>query len=203
MGYLDAQPLKSYSNEYPGWHVGNDSSITASTVCRWIASAVEAQCHDYSWQEAESYTLFPVEVQPNDVRLTYSVHKNGAALSRESQERVVPGDYGLYAIGTNYTSRTTVSWLTQCIGDSRLYYFFQPAHSFSDMEGIVKANSAALSAKVPHFCVEYALLSNAEQASLIPSIIRQALNRDRRCLFSGAVPSCDSDTLVATWIFQF
>ncbi|KIL59400.1 hypothetical protein M378DRAFT_1009943 [Amanita muscaria Koide BX008] len=53
------------------------------------------------------------------------------------------------------------------------------------MEGVVKANCAALSAK----------------ASLTPSIIRQALNRDRRCLFSGAVPSCDSDALVATWIF--
>jgi len=48
--------------------------------------------------------------------------------------------------------------------------------------------------------VEYALLSDAEQASLTPAIIHQALDRDRQCIFSGVVPSCDSDALVATWV---
>ncbi|KAF8675719.1 hypothetical protein AX14_005020, partial [Amanita brunnescens Koide BX004] len=107
------------------WRVGDDSLITVSTVYRWVNSAVEAQCHGYPWKEAES--RFDLDV------LTYSVHKNGAALSRESQEIIVPGDYGSYAIG-----------------DSRLYFFFQPAHSFSDMEGVVKANSSELSAKLPN-----------------------------------------------------
>ncbi|KAF9444828.1 hypothetical protein P691DRAFT_796025 [Macrolepiota fuliginosa MF-IS2] len=137
-----------------GWHVRNDSPITVSTVYHWITSAVEAWYHGYGWEEAESYSLFPIKVQPNDV-LTYS-------------EIIVPGDYGLYAIG-----------------DLRLYYFFQPTHLFSGMEHVVKANSPGLSAK----------------ALLTPSIIQQALNRDCQCLFSGAVPSCDSDMLSATWIF--
>jgi len=34
--------------------------------------------------------------------MTYSVHKNGAGLSRESQDVIAPGDYGLYTIGKNY-----------------------------------------------------------------------------------------------------
>ena len=36
---------------------------------------------------------------------------------------------------------------------------------------------------------------------MTPSFIQQALDRDRQCFFSGAVPSCDSDALVATWVF--
>src|ERR1700728_2120037 len=36
---------------------------------------------------------------------------------------------------------------------------------------------------------------------MTPSIIKQALDRDRQCIFSGIVPSCDSDSLVATWVF--
>jgi hypothetical protein len=125
--------LKSCSNKYPGWRVGDDSLIT---VYRWVNSAVEAQCHGYPWKEAES--RFDLDV------LTYSVHKNGAALCRESQEIIVPGDYGSYPIGTNYSACTTASCLTQCRGDTRLYFFFQPAHSSSDMEGVVKANSAVI-----------------------------------------------------------
>ena len=44
-----------------------------------------------------------VDVQPNGV-MTYSVRKSGASLSRECQDAIVPGDYGLYAIGMNTTS---------------------------------------------------------------------------------------------------
>lgn len=44
-------------------------------------------------------------------------------------------------------------------------------------------------------------LSDAWQASLTTPIIQQALDRDGQCIFSGVVPSCDSDALVATWIF--
>jgi len=36
---------------------------------------------------------------------------------------------------------------------------------------------------------------------LTPRIIQQALDRDRQCIFSGVVPSCDFDALVATWVF--
>ena len=45
------------------------------------------------------------------------------------------------------------------------------------------------------------ILSNTKQATLTPPIIQQALDRDRQCIFSGDVPSCDSDPLVATWVF--
>jgi len=57
------------------------------------------------------YSLFPVEVRPSIV-LTYSVHKNGAALSRESQDIIVPGDYGLYTIGKDTILCTTTGWVT-------------------------------------------------------------------------------------------
>lgn len=108
--------------------------------------------------------LFPVEVQPNDV-LTYSVHKNGAALSRESQEIIVPGDYGLYAIGTSssYISCTTASRLAQSMHRRFKTVLLLAASSpIFGYGGCSKANSAALSAKVPHFGVVCALLSNAE-----------------------------------------
>ena len=36
---------------------------------------------------------------------------------------------------------------------------------------------------------------------MTPSIIQQALERDRQCVFSGVAPSGDSDALVATWVF--
>ncbi|KAF8525469.1 hypothetical protein BU17DRAFT_62622 [Hysterangium stoloniferum] len=53
------------------------------------------------------------------------------------------------------------------------------------MEEVVEENSPSLSAK----------------ASLTAPIIQQALDRDRQCIFSGVVPSCGSDALVATWVF--
>ncbi|KAF8624197.1 hypothetical protein AX17_007186 [Amanita inopinata Kibby_2008] len=111
-----------------GWRVSNDSSFTISTAYRWIKTAVEACSNGHSWKEAESYTLFPVEVKPNGV-LMYTVSKNGDALSRNSPDLILPGDYGLYA------------------KDPRLYYFFHPSHSFSAMERVVKVNSYLLFTK--------------------------------------------------------
>ncbi|KAF8804989.1 hypothetical protein BYT27DRAFT_7011455, partial [Phlegmacium glaucopus] len=90
--------------------------------------------------------------------LTYAVERDGPALSRESQENIVPGDYGIYEEGkkTYYTSI---------------------------------------------FCVIYLTLSDMEQAALPSSIAERALARDKRCVFTGASPTCDPNTLVATWIF--
>ncbi|KAF8816780.1 hypothetical protein BYT27DRAFT_7181235, partial [Phlegmacium glaucopus] len=150
-----------------GWRVSSDSPITVSTAYRWITNAVMYQASSHSWQEAERFTLFPVEVRPTYV-MTYSVHKYGAALSRESQEIIAPGDYGLYTPGNPI-----------------LYPYFNPLHSFAGMERAVKKNSPSLSAK----------------ASLGASLIQQALDRDRQCIFSGVVPSYESDPLVATWVF--
>ncbi|KAF8524097.1 hypothetical protein BU17DRAFT_63456 [Hysterangium stoloniferum] len=128
-------------------------------------------CQDryHPWEEAETYTLFPVEVGPSIV-LTYSVHKNGAGLSRKSQDIIAPGDYGLRYLDT---------------GNPALYFFFDPVHPFSSMEEAMEEDSRLLSAKV----------------SLTAPIIQQALDRDRQCIFSGVVPSCGSDALVATWVF--
>ena len=56
----------------------------------------QAKC----WKEAETYTLFPVEVRPSNV-LMYAIHKNGAGLPRESNDIIVPGDYGVYTTGKN------------------------------------------------------------------------------------------------------
>ena len=80
---------------HPGWRVDNDSPITVSTAHRCITNAALSQVSQVrSWKEAETYTLFSVEVRPSNV-LTYSVHKNGAALSRESQDIIDPEDYGI------------------------------------------------------------------------------------------------------------
>ena len=95
----------------PGWHVGNDNPTTVSTAYRWITDAVLNQSRSRSWKEAERYTLFPVEVRPSIV-MTYSVHKNGAGLSRESQDIMVPGDYGLYTIGKNTFFCTITCWMS-------------------------------------------------------------------------------------------
>ena len=35
---------------------------------------------------------------------------------------------------------------------------------------------------------------------MTPPLIQQALDRDRQCIFSGVVPSCDT-SLVASWVF--
>ncbi len=72
----------------------DDSPITVSTAHRLDN---RRSSRSRSWKEAGRYTLFPVGVRPSIV-MTYSVYKNGARLSRESQDIVAPGDYGLYTI---------------------------------------------------------------------------------------------------------
>ena len=45
---------------------------------------------------------FLSEVRPSNLNvMTYSVHRNGTGLSRESQDIIAPGDYGLYTKGMN------------------------------------------------------------------------------------------------------
>jgi len=149
-----------------GWRVDNNSSITVSTAYRWITDGVLGQYRTPILKEAERFTLFPVKVRP--IASRYFVHKNGDGLSRESQDIIAPGDYGLYTIG-----------------DPRLYFFFKPVLSYSDTERAVKGDNSLLSVK----------------ASLTPPLIQQALDRDRQCIFSDFMPSCDFDGLVTTWIY--
>jgi hypothetical protein len=96
-------PLVSYLHISPniahqwlhclGWRVDNDSPITVATTYRWVTSAVQTDFP--KWTNAKSYVICPVIIQLNGV-LLYAVHKNGAALSRESHEAIPPGDYGVY-----------------------------------------------------------------------------------------------------------
>ncbi|XP_006457002.1 hypothetical protein AGABI2DRAFT_122877 [Agaricus bisporus var. bisporus H97] len=100
--------------------------------------------------------------------LTYRVRQNGAALPRGSHDTIAPGDYGVYTIGDD--------------SDPRLYFRFEPEFSFASMEIAVEMNSPSLLSK----------------ASLTPTLIQQAMDRDHECLFSGGR---GSDELVASWIF--
>lgn len=55
----------------------------------------------------DSFSLFPVDIRP-DIVLSYSVHKSGTALPRDSQDIIAPGDYGLYTTGTNNISYSAI-----------------------------------------------------------------------------------------------
>lgn len=136
----------------PGWRVDNNSPITFSTAYRWITDAAQSQVR--SWKEAETYTLFPVEVRPSKV-LTYSVHKNGASLSQESQDIIVPGDYGVYTIGRNTVLSTTTGYVTLT---HKKPLTFRPVLTFSNMEEVMKEDNPLMFVKVIRHLVECALL---------------------------------------------
>jgi hypothetical protein len=76
---------------------------------RWVTTAVQIRYP--RWEATKSYALFPVAVQPSEV-LTYSVQRNGPALSRDSQEMIAPGDYEIYDIGTQFYSMYQARWMS-------------------------------------------------------------------------------------------
>ncbi|KAF8798358.1 hypothetical protein BYT27DRAFT_6902896 [Phlegmacium glaucopus] len=78
-----------------GWRVDTNSPTSISTAHRWITTVVQTQDPDFSLEE---FTLFPIVIRPAYV-LTYTVERDGLALSRASQENIVPGDYGIYEEG--------------------------------------------------------------------------------------------------------
>ena len=79
----------------PGWRVDTDSPTSISTAHRWITTIVQIKAPNFA---PESFALFPVVIRPSGV-LTYAIQRSGLALSRESQENIVPGDYGIYNQG--------------------------------------------------------------------------------------------------------
>ena len=83
-------------DQYPGWRVDKNLPINISTAYRWVTAAVQAKY--LGSKDAEVFALFPVVVRPAWV-LTYAVVPNGFALSPESQELIVPGDYGIFTPG--------------------------------------------------------------------------------------------------------
>jgi len=150
-----------------GWRVDNSSPISISTAYRWITAAVQAQYPGLGG--GRLYALFPVTIRPAFV-FSYNVVRNGPALSRESQETIVPGDYGIF------TSDGSIP---------ETQYQFTRIASYSSMGQYFKTNCVALATK----------------ASLTPTLIQQALDRDNECIFSGVVPNHGVDATMATWVF--
>jgi hypothetical protein len=79
----------------PGWRVDINSPTSISTAHRWITAIVQTEGPNFA---PESLALFPVVIRPPGV-LTYVIQRSDLALSRESQESIVPGDYGIYNEG--------------------------------------------------------------------------------------------------------
>jgi hypothetical protein len=94
LGKLFSHFSKHCSYQWLGWHVDDHSPITIATAYRWVMSSVQTESP--KWKQAKTFVLCPIITQLNGV-LLYSVHKNGAALSRESNEIISTGDYGVYA----------------------------------------------------------------------------------------------------------
>ena len=80
----------------PGWHVDDYFSTSVSTAYRWLNTAIECSRPK---RDPITFALFPVVVQHFNV-FGYDLRLNGPALSRESQETIPPGDYGIFAEGT-------------------------------------------------------------------------------------------------------
>jgi hypothetical protein len=191
----------SFSNPCAGWRADDDSPITVSTVYRWTTDAILSQSRSHAWEEAEMYTLFPVEVRPSIV-LTYSVHKNGAALSRESQDMIAPGDYGLYTTGKNIILCITTGWVT-LTHRRPLILLFLPSSSIifenggrSERKYPVALRQGISSCRGMSFT-----LSDAQQASLTRSVIQQTLGRDQTVTYRTTIASSYSRdrTMVHRW----
>lgn len=90
-GHLIMDPLT-------GLHVDTDSPPSISTVHRWITTIVQTQ---RSHSTPKPFALFPVVIRPAGV-LLYNLQQSGSALSRESQESISPGHYGIYKQGRDH-----------------------------------------------------------------------------------------------------
>ena len=58
----------------------------------------------------QPFALFPVVIQPAGV-FTYVIKQSGSALSRESEDNIAPGDYGIYNEGKNRHVQKSMSKL--------------------------------------------------------------------------------------------
>ncbi|TDL20948.1 hypothetical protein BD410DRAFT_790300 [Rickenella mellea] len=104
------------------------SPLKVSTMYRWIHIAYRTF---YPGRATTAFTLFPVVVEPSGP-ITYAVQQNGPPLPRQSQEMVLPGDYGIYN-----TDGSTPNF----------YYRFTRRLSLSKLQRGMERASAALAAK--------------------------------------------------------
>jgi len=82
----------------PGWRVEDNLPFTISTAYRWITTAIQTLFPGYT---PDPFALFPIVVRPAWV-FQYSIRQDGSALLQESEERIVSGDYAMYAQGMEH-----------------------------------------------------------------------------------------------------
>jgi hypothetical protein len=137
----------------PGWRVDTDSPTSISTAHRWITTIVQTEDPNFV---PESFALFPVVIRPSGI-LTYVIQRSGLALSRESQENIVPGDYGIYNEGKKvhfvYKSRPGELQTMASADGSKpsMDYIFTPPLSYADWGRSFEKYSVALAKKVRRF----------------------------------------------------
>ena len=103
------------------------------------------------------YALFPVTLRPAFV-FSYNVVRNGPALSRESQEIIVPGDYGIFTSGAKYLYMCDFQGVLKAAVDGSIpetYYRFTRIASYSSMGQYFKINCVALATKVCRCYMDY------------------------------------------------
>ena len=139
----------------PGWRVDTDSPTSISTAHRWITTIVQTEVPNFA---PESFSLFPVVIRPSGV-LTYVIQRSGLALSRESQESIVPGDYGIYKEGrkVHFVSRSRPDELQTIADGSKpiVDYIVTPQLSYAIWGRSFEKYSVALAKKVRWFSLWY------------------------------------------------
>ena len=133
MGALAFRIIVARHLTFVGFHVDDMCPVTFAAVYRWFQAANETLFIGYGGYES-SFRLFPVVIEPKDV-YCYNVRISGDAVPWDSQEAILPGDYGLFAEGQNssllplpaqthllyrrLSSKTTI-WI-QCDGIFRIF----------------------------------------------------------------------------------
>ncbi|TDL20937.1 hypothetical protein BD410DRAFT_899216 [Rickenella mellea] len=157
------------------------SPLKVSTIYRWIDIAYRTS-YPYVGVSTTAFALHPVSVEPSGP-ITYTVKRNGPPLSRQSQEMVLPGDYGIYNTGMKFY----LVALATCQFDS---------HRWINARVLLSIYATALNVAIAEG--HGACKCCARRKTVFPlSFVDKAFERDGHCVLTG---SRDSDELTATWI---
>lgn len=80
-----------------GFHVDDKRPITFATVYHWLQAVNEMLIRGHGGNQS-AFHLFPVVIEPAFV-YRYTVHIAGNAVPWDSQDFIVPGNYGLFSKG--------------------------------------------------------------------------------------------------------
>ncbi len=98
-GYLPSYLVWQIKTPVPScFHTDNSRPLRVSTLYRWIDIAIQSQ---FSIEiDVGRYALYPVNVTP-DYIFTYDITRiqNAPALEKTSDDRLAPGDYGIFNLG--------------------------------------------------------------------------------------------------------